>query len=156
MKRNNAITKKRNNAITKNERTRNGFTYVELLITLAIIAIVFIPIMRLFSHTLYSTSASQELITATNLAKWQLERTKNLNVTKAQLREMGNEVYPLPAEEPIELNGLKWRIIREIVEGSDPLDVRVHVYRDKQMDKPIVTLVTLIEDTIWEEVIPVK
>ncbi len=133
-----------------------GFTYIELLITLAIIAVLFIPIMQLFSHVLYSTGSSQELITATNLAKWQMERTKNLNLTKEQLKNMGDSIYPGPGEEPLEMNHASWRIERQIVENADPLEVRVLVYRDGEPDKPIVTLVTLIEDFTWEELIPVR
>ena len=133
---------------------RSAFTYTELLISLAIIAVLFIPIMQLFSHSLQATGISRDLITATNLAKWQMERIKNLNVTEEQLRGMGDEIYPTPEAEPLEMNSSKWRIKREIIAESDPLEVRVSVYHDQQMDKPIVRLVTLIEDMTWSEVAP--
>ena len=64
----------------KSSLFQKGFTYIELLITLAIIAVLFVPMMQLFSHSLYSTGVSQGLITAVNLAKWEMERTKNLNI----------------------------------------------------------------------------
>jgi len=133
-------------------RTKRAFTYIELLVTLAIIAVLFVPIMQLFSHSLHSVSVSQDLITATNLAKWEMERTKNLNVTKAQLKKMGDGIYPAQEEEPLEMNNAKWRIARDIMENSNPLEVRVHVYHDGEPDKPIITLVTLIEDMTWEEI----
>jgi len=133
-----------------------GFTYIELLITLAIIAVLFVPIMQLFSNSLYSVSASQDLITATNLAKWEMERTKNLNVTNAQLEEIGDGIYPASEEEPLEMNNAKWRIVRDIMENSDPLEVRVSVYREGESPQSVVTLVTLIEDMTWEEIRPVK
>ena len=126
-----------------------SFTYIELLIALAIIAVLFIPVMQLFSECLHSTGGSRDLITALHLAKWEMERTKNLNVTKSQLKEMGDSLYPAPGEEPLEINGLKWRIKREIIQASDPLEVRVYVFRDAQPQKPLVILVTLIEDTAW-------
>jgi len=88
--------------------TNKAFTYIELLITLAIIAVLFVPIMQLFSHSLYATGSSQELITATNLAKWGMEKTKNLNVTEEQLKQLGNTIYPESGKEPLEMNGLKW------------------------------------------------
>lgn len=137
-------------------KKKTSFTYIELLITLAIIAVLFVPIMQLFSHSLYSTIASQDLITATNLAKWEMERTKNLNVTKAQLKQMGDSIYPAPEEKPLEMNNVKWRIKRDIIENSDPLEVRVSVYHDGEPDKPVVTLATLIEDMTWEEIRAVK
>jgi len=139
-----------------NRMRGSGFTYIELLVTLAIIAVLFVPIMQLFSHSLYSTGASQDLITATNLAKWEMEKTKNLNVTKIQLKEIGNSVYPALDKEPLEMNNMKWRIKREVIQESDPLEVRIHVYRNNQMEMPVMTLVTLIEDTTWEEISPIR
>jgi len=135
---------------------KKGFTYIELLITLAIIGMLFVPVMQLFSHALYSTSTSQDLITATNLAKWEMERVKNLALTKQQLKEAGDSIYPGPAQEPLEMNQMKWRIARKIIPEKDPLEVRVSAYRDGQPQEPLVTLVTLIEDMTWEEIIPVK
>ena len=131
-----------------------SFTYIELLIALAIIAVLFIPIMQLFSECLHSTGVSRDLVTAVHLARWGMERIKNLNITKSQLKEMGDSLYPAPGEEPLEINGLKWRIKREIVQASDPLEVRVCVFRDAQPKKPLVILVTLIEDSTWQEIRP--
>jgi prepilin-type N-terminal cleavage/methylation domain-containing protein len=139
-----------------NSEFKKGFTFIELLITLAIIAVLFVPVMQLFSHSLSSTSFSQDLISATNLAKWEMERLKNLNVTKKQLKQMGDSIYPPPAEEPLLMNKTKWRIERKIMQDSDPLEVRVSVFYDGQPTKPVVTLVTLIEDMFWEEIRPLR
>lgn len=133
-----------------------GFTYIELLITLAIIAVLFIPMMQLFSHSLRATVASQDLITATNLAKWGMERVKNLNMTKAQLREVGDLIYPPLEDEPLEMNNAKWRVRRVVLKETDPLEVRVFTFLDGEPDRPVVTLVTLIEDMVWEEFSPTK
>jgi prepilin-type N-terminal cleavage/methylation domain-containing protein len=153
---------------------KRAFTYIELLITLTILAVLFVPVMQLFSHSLYASSTSQDLMTATSLARWEMERIKNLNVTKEQLKEMGDSLYPPLDEGPIEMNEMKWRIKREIIKDTNPLEVRVHVYavRKKkevgeeeevseelyyiQEDKPNVTLVTLIENMFWEEIKPIK
>ena len=153
---------------------KQAFTYIELLITLTILAVLFVPVMQLFSYSLYASGISQDLMTATSLARWEMERIKNLNVTKEQLRKMGDSLYPPLDEEPIEMNETKWRIKREIIKDTNPLEVRVYVYpvREKkevgeeeeiseelyyvQEDKPVVTLVTLIENMFWEEVKPIK
>ena len=90
-----------------NYMNNRAFTYIEILIALAVMAVLFVPIMQLFSHTVYSTSVSQDLITATNLAKWEMERVKNLNLTKAQLKEAGNRTYPLEGEPPLVMNNAK-------------------------------------------------
>lgn len=135
---------------------KDAFTYVELLITLAIMTALFVPVMQLFSYSLHSTSTSQDLITATNLAKGQMERTKNLNLTKKQLQELGDVVYPPLEEKPLEMNNGLWRIERKIGEGSGPLEVQVLVYRHGQPERPVVSLVTLIEDMSWEKIQPVK
>ena len=152
---------------------KRAFTYIELLITLTVMGVLFVPVMQLFSHALHASGTSQELMTATSLARWEMERVKNLNVTKKRLKEIGDSVYPSLDKEPLEMNEMKWRIKREIMQATDPLEVRVHVYpvRKKKKvgeeeevseelyyveDKPAVTLVTLIENMYWEEVRPVK
>lgn len=145
---------------------KKGFTYIELLITLAIIAVLFVPIMQLFSHSLYSSSVSQDLITATNLARWQMERIKNLGYTKEQLRRMGDIIYPPVGEGPMEMNNMQWRIKSNILKEGDPVEVRVSVYpvRTKVLEgseieaeeEALITLVTLVEDMYWEEVTPIR
>ena len=120
--------------------------------TLAVVGILFVPVMQLFSSTLYSTNQNQEMITAMNLAQSEIERTINLNLTKAQLQEHGTEIIPPVDEKPLELNKSFWRIKREIVPGTDPLEIRVMVYKEERPDKPLVTLVTLIEDMMWDQV----
>lgn len=137
-------------------KSRKAFTYIELLIALAVMAILIVPVMQLFSHTLSSISSSQGLIVATNLAKWQMERVKNLNFTTKQFQELGTTIYPPLEEEPLEMDNLKWRIETEFVSGSSPLEVRVNVHYAIDMGKSVVTLVTLIEDMTWEKVVPNK
>lgn len=134
-------------------KKKKSFTYIELLITLAVMAILLVPVMQLFAHTLSSVSSSQGLIVATNLARWQMERIKNLNFTTKRFQELGTVIYPLLEEEPMEMDDLKWRIKTEFI-GSSPLEVRVAVYYAIEMKKPVMTLVTLIEDMTWEQVVP--
>ena len=120
--------------------------------TLTVIALLFVPIMQLFSNSLYSTTVNLEMITAMNLAQSEMERTINLNLTKEQLQAIGTLVIPPEDKKPLELNRSLWRVRREIVENSDPLEVRVSVYLDGAPDKSLVTLTTLIEDMMWDQV----
>ena len=138
-------------------RTKNdgGFTFIEILMTLTVIAVLFVPVMQLFSNALFSTSVNLESITAMNLAQSEMERTINLNLTKAQLQKIGTQTFPPEDEKPTEMNHQFWRVKRELVQDSDPLEVRVSVYKDEEPGKSLVTLTTLVEDLMWGSVQPV-
>lgn len=130
--------------------TKKGFTYTEVLITLAVMAALFVPMMQLFSHSLVSSAVTGQTITALNLAKWQVERVKNLNYTISQLKEIGDTYFPPLEEPPLDLNGQKWRAFTDIDPDSNPLKVKVMVFfNEKLNDKPLVELVTLLADTTW-------
>jgi len=129
-----------------------GFTLIEILMTMSIIAILFVPVMQLFSNSIFSTSISLERITAMNLAQSEMERTINLNLTKEELKKIGTVIFPPEKEKPIEMDHQFWRTKRHIVQDSDPLEVHVMVYKDSEPNNPLVTLVTLIEDLMWSSV----
>jgi prepilin-type N-terminal cleavage/methylation domain-containing protein len=129
---------------------KRGFTYTEILITLAVLAALFVPMMQLFSHTLANSSMTGETITALNLAKWQMERVKNLDYTTERFKQIGSTYYPPVEEPPIELNGRRWRIYTDIAAASEPLRVEISVFFDGKLnEKPVVELVTLLEDMTW-------
>ena len=130
----------------------DGFTFIEILMTLTVIALLFVPVMQLFSNSLYATGENLDRITAMNLAQSEMERTINLNMTKAQLKKIGTQIFPPLDQQPYEINKGAWRVEREIVEESDPLEVRVKVFKDGQPEKTPVILVTLIEDFMWDQV----
>jgi prepilin-type N-terminal cleavage/methylation domain-containing protein len=142
-----------------------GFTFVELLITLAVIAICFLPLMRMFSVSLEQAYQTSDLTTARYLAQEGMERVKNLGFTEAQLEDLGDVWEPALDKPPLELNGRYWRILRKIVKGTDPLEIRIQVYQvtshpstslgagqSPVTSKPIVEVVTLVEDLDWNPV----
>ena len=120
--------------------------------TLAIIGVLFVPTMQLFSNSLFSTNMNLDLITATNLAQSEMEHTINLNLTKAQLLKVGTQVFPPEDQKPTEMNHEFWRVKREIMPDTDPLEIRISVYKEGEPDKSLVTLVTLVEDLMWDSV----
>ena len=130
-------------------KMRKGFTFVEILITLAITAVFFVPMMQLFSGAVYSVAISEEKVTAVNLARWEMERVKNLNITKTGLKKTGDLWIPELSEPPFEINNNKWRVLRRIKPESDPLEVSVEVYKSEDLKTPLASVVTLIEDNIW-------
>ena len=133
-------------------KKESGFTFIEILMTLTVIAVLFVPVMQLFSNALFATSVNLESITAMNLVQSEMERTINLNLTKAQLQKIGTLVIPPVEEKATEMNHQFWRVRREIVPDSDPLEVRVSVYKEGEPDKSLVPLVTLVEDLMWGSV----
>lgn len=154
--------------------TRRGFTFIELLITLAVIAICFLPLMRMFSVSLEQVYVTNDLTTARYLAQEGMERVKNLGFTEAQLEDLGDVWEPALDKPALELNGKRWRMLRKIIKGTDPLEVRIQVYQitvnpltrlpvnplsrqtskrtNEPTNKPIVEVVTLVEDLDWTPV----
>lgn len=130
------------------ETSSTGFTYVEILITLTLMAMLFIPMMQLFSHAMEATQASRDLITAVTLARWDMERVKNVGSRTERLKATGNTMWPPPAEPPLTLNNRAWRIDRLLKLEAEPLEVTVAVRREGET-KPLVRLVTLLTDTYW-------
>ncbi|MFH1397976.1 MAG: prepilin-type N-terminal cleavage/methylation domain-containing protein [Candidatus Omnitrophota bacterium] len=132
---------------------KKGFTFIELLISLSVIAIAFVPLMQMFTNAIEQTYNIAELNTARYLGKEGMEKLKNLNFTKAQIKDLG-DVWEPPLDKPaLEYNERKWRILRKVDKNSNPLEVRILVFQDPIIveSKPILELVTLIEDLEWTE-----
>lgn len=133
------------------QTTRHAFTFIELLISLSVIAIAFVPLMQMFSTGLEQVYHISELNTSRCLAQEGIERLKNLNFTKAQIRDLGDVWEPALNKPALELNERKWRVLRRVNKNSDPLEVRVLVFQEPitPTSKPTLELVTLIEDLEW-------
>jgi len=135
-----------------------AFTFIELLITLTVFAIAFLPLMNMFTVSLEQSSVTGDLTTARYLAQEGMEKVKNLNFTKAQLLEAGDTWEPPLKEQATVINGEKWRTLSQFVEGRNPLEIRVKVFKEIDLNKnrthakPVVELVTLYEDYEWSNV----
>jgi prepilin-type N-terminal cleavage/methylation domain-containing protein len=135
-----------------------AFSFIELLITLGVIAIAFLPLMRMFSVGLEQSSVSSEHTTARYLLQEGMEKLKNLNFTEAQIEALGDIWYP-PLDQPaLNINKRYWRILREVKKNTDPLEIWIKVYQvfgsnsTKPAGDPIMQAVTLREDLDWEPV----
>lgn len=123
-----------------------GFTYIEMLIVVALVALCFVPLLQMFAKSVDEVLSYSTLGTAALLARDNLEEVKNYRLTKDQIKRTGEVWFPPEKEPPLEFNGAKWRIKRTAVSGTDPLEIRVDVYQADKLNKPLVELVTLIED----------
>jgi len=90
------------------KKTLTGFTFIELLITLAIIAICFLPLMRMFSVSLEQACVSNDLTTARYLAQEGMEKVKNSNFTEAQLKDLGDVWEPVLNKPPFITQNYPW------------------------------------------------
>lgn len=134
---------------TRHSRVRSrGFTYVEILVTLSIVGLLFVPMMQMFTQAMMATATSRDLTTAVSLARWEIERIKNLSNDMPKIIELGGTMWPPPTEPPLELNGQMWRIDRFINPSQKPVEVRVAVRLDGTTDH-LVNLFTLIAETSW-------
>jgi len=139
--------------VLKKSHDKKSFTFIELLISLAVIAIAFLPLMYMFSTGMEQAYHTLDLNTARYLARESMERLKNLNFTEAQIKNLGDVWRPLLNEPALELNEQQWRIQRKVNKNSDPLELRILVFQEpiNSKSKPVLELVTLIEDLEWTE-----
>ena len=130
-----------------------AFTFIELLISLTIIAITFLPLMHMYSTGLEQLYFTSELDTARYLAQEGMEKLKNLYFTEAQIKNLGDVWAPPLDAPPLELNNRSWRVLRRVKNNTDPLEVEIQVFQEpiKADSIPIIKLVTLIEDLEWTD-----
>lgn len=130
-----------------------GFTFIELLITLILIGICFLPLMNMFSVSLEQNNQTSDLTIARYLAQEGMEKMKNQHLTVSQLKQLGDLWDPPLKEAPLIVDGKRWRVLRKLI-VSEPLEIHIQVFREedrlqKSFSKPVVELVTLVEDLEW-------
>lgn len=125
---------------------QRGFTYIEMLVVIALVALCFVPLLQMFAKSMEEVDAYGTFGTAIELGREGMESVKNLRVTEAQLEKLGVEWVPPEEKPPLSLNGGRWRVRKTAVRGTDPLEVRVDVFRAEDLKEPVVQLATLIED----------
>jgi len=116
-----------------------GFTFVEILITLSILMISVVPLMQMYQMALGQVAYMDDMRTALDLAREEVEKIKNLALTEKQIKQLGNLISP-----PVRLNRRVWYTVRVVDQAASPLEVQVTVYRDQPGGSPLVSLVAII------------
>ena len=116
-----------------------GFTFVEILIALTLLAVVAAPLLQMFAVSVEQVAYADDLRTALDLAREEVEKVKNLALTENQLKALGNAISP-----PIRLNQRVWYAVRVVDPVASPLEIQVYVFRERLTDPPIVSLATIV------------
>ena len=116
-----------------------GFTFVEILITLLVLSIAVVPLLRLFATATEQVSYTDDLRTALDLAREEVEKVKNLALSEEQIKQLGNVVSP-----PVVLNRGVWYTVRLVNPTASPLEIQVLVYRDQLWGTLMTSLVSII------------
>lgn len=124
---------------THHSPLNQGFSFVELLITLLVLAAAVVPLMQLYATATEEVMYTDDLRTALDLAREEVEKVKNLALTENQIKRLGNVVSP-----PISLNKAVWYTVRMVNATASPLELQVLVYRDRLWGAPVTSLVTII------------
>ena len=123
-----------------------GFTLIEILIAMTVIAVTFVPLMHMFVVAMDNINHAKVMTTAISLGRHHMEMVKNLNLTEDRLRAYPSPTfYPPEDKPPLEINATRWRIKRIIDKKSDPVKVDIEVYEEGESE-PAFTLTTLFED----------
>ena len=126
--------------------TQSGFTYIEMLTVVTLMAVCFVPLLQMFTASIDEVRQYSDLGTALQLGRDAMERVKNLRLTEAQIESQGTVWYPQKEEEPLIMNGQEWKVKRSSIPDTNPLEIHVAVYQGDDLDHPALRLVTLVED----------
>jgi prepilin-type N-terminal cleavage/methylation domain-containing protein len=127
-------------------RNRRGFTYIEMLVVVSLLALCFVPLLQMFAQSMDEVSQYSDLGTAIQLGRDGIEAVKNLRFTEEQIESQGTVWAPVENEPPLAVNGKQWRVKRTVVSNSDPLEVHIEVFRAENLSSSVIELATLIED----------
>ncbi len=123
-----------------------GFTYIEMLIALAVVACCFVPMLEMYARSVSEVKHYADIGTAMNLAREGMEKLQNMHISESQLAALGDTWDPPLPEKPIELNHQAWRLKRIVERGTRPLEVHVQVFYELNHEKPMLDITTLFAD----------
>lgn len=136
---NKKISRKVLESCSRRVNSTAAFTFIEILLTLVILSACAVPLMRMFSTAVEQVGTVDEIRTAMDLGREEIEKIKNLALTEEQLKELGNVI-----SSPIVLNRTVWFTARVVDPDATPLKVTVFVFRDSLTTRPVVSFVTIV------------
>ena len=125
---------------------RHGFTYIEMLVVIALVALCFVPILHMFTQSMDEVQQYSDIGTALQLGRETMESVKNFRLTETQIEGQGTVWVPPEKESPLVINGVPWKVKRYAVKNTDPLEIHVEVFRAENLERPVLELVTFVED----------
>lgn len=125
---------------------RRGFTYIEMLVVVALIALCFVPLLQMFTESVNEVRQYSTIGTALQLGREAMEAVKNLRLTETQIEAQGTVWSPDPKAPPLIVNGEEWKVKRSVVAHTDPLEIHVEIFLGADLKRPVLEFVTLIED----------
>jgi len=124
----------------QNDIRERGFTFIELLLALVIMGICFVPLMQMFSVSLSEIGYIDDMRTALDLAREEVEKVKNIGLTEDQIKNMGNVSSP-----PIVLNARQWRAVRVVRREVSPLEFTVYIFKGDSLQQPVIAVSTIVQ-----------
>ncbi len=119
---------------TKNE----GFSLVEVLVGLAIIAIALLGLAQLFTYTVMTNSRAERMSNAIFLAQQQIDCHRNLTADELNTLTAGTN------DEQIDVNldgSIDYRRVTEIQASGVSWEIRVLVFSAEQLNTSVSSLV---------------
>ncbi len=112
-------------------RTKKGFSLIEVLIGIAIVAIALLGLAQLFTYGVLSNSRAERMSNATFLAQQQIDTYRNLTADEL------NALASNPLDEQIDVNSdgtIDFRRITDIESNGASWEMRVLVFSAEQLN----------------------
>ena len=119
------------------KREKDGFSLVEVLIGIAIVAIALLGLAQLFTYSVMTNSRAERMSNATFLAQQQIDYHRNLTADELNMLAAGN------IDEQIDVNQdgtIDYRRITEIQSSGVFWQIRVLVFSAEQLNTDVGAL----------------
>ena len=123
---------------TKKQKKNEGFSLVEVLVGIAIVAIALLGLAQLFTYSVMTNSRAERMSSATFLAQQQIDYHRNL--TSDELNALADGTV----DEQIDVNldgSIDFRRITQISSSGIFWEIRVLIFSSEQLDADVSAMV---------------